>query len=315
MNNWHLASPAVLPCALPLPAGAYFGTTFAHLFQLTYPQLRPAKPTGEGAGWAHLGREGGSVEGQLPWVLCGPLRPAHFQPCKPMPFAHHYPCAVHPLQTTMCPRCLGSRSTHPPLSSSLAVPSAAAAAQRRQPQRVATAAGGQTARRTSSSRQQSNSNSSSSSSSSQTAATPRAEADMHSHASRASLPFSLPVTSQCPRSLRPHFACAAPSPPAALLPTITRQLLVQSVSQLFSTPLFNTSLHPVPRNVQQPPSQLACFQLLAITAPGLLARVALLSCSRLPHSFPHVFPIPLAAGCCLPCSLDGLRTCMQAKGT
>lgn len=29
--------------------GAYFGTTFAHLFQLTYPQLRPAKPSG-----AHL---------------------------------------------------------------------------------------------------------------------------------------------------------------------------------------------------------------------------------------------------------------------
>jgi casein kinase II subunit beta len=26
--------------------GAYFGTTFAHLFQLTYPQLRPQKPTG-----------------------------------------------------------------------------------------------------------------------------------------------------------------------------------------------------------------------------------------------------------------------------
>ncbi|PSC76755.1 Casein kinase II subunit beta [Micractinium conductrix] len=25
--------------------GAYFGTTFAHLFQLTYPQLRPIKPT------------------------------------------------------------------------------------------------------------------------------------------------------------------------------------------------------------------------------------------------------------------------------
>lgn len=29
-----------------LAAGAYFGTTFAHLFQLTYPQLRPAKPSG-----------------------------------------------------------------------------------------------------------------------------------------------------------------------------------------------------------------------------------------------------------------------------
>ena len=37
--------PTLLPGPCP-PAGAYFGTTFAHLFQLTYPQLRPAKPSG-----------------------------------------------------------------------------------------------------------------------------------------------------------------------------------------------------------------------------------------------------------------------------
>ena len=106
-----------------------------------------------------------------------------------------------PLQTIMGPRCLGSRSTPPPLSSSLRVPSAAAAARRRRVRHAATAAGGQMAPRMTSSSSSSSSSrqqqSSSSSSSSQTAAMPRAEAAAHRSAPRASLPFS-PRNSHCP---------------------------------------------------------------------------------------------------------------------